>query len=102
MIVKTATESLITLKRVSKVYRQLSCQKISILEPIILEIRAGKIVALIGFYGSEKSTLMRMIARLLPPTAGQVLYHNLPLFGLNPGVALVFQNFALYPWLTVL
>ncbi len=45
---------------------------------------------------------MRMIAGLIPPTAGQVLYHNRPLVGLNPGVAIVFQNFALYPWLTVL
>ncbi len=45
---------------------------------------------------------MRMIAGLIPPTNGQVLYHNRPLVGLNPGVAIVFQNFALYPWLTVL
>ena len=97
MVVKTATECLITLEGVSKVYQQPNGQKISILEPINLEFRAGKILDLLGHSGSEKSTLMRMIAGLIPPTAGQVLYHNLPLVGLNPGVAIVFQNFAFYP-----
>jgi NitT/TauT family transport system ATP-binding protein len=103
VVVKTATEGLITLEGVSKVYQQPNGQKISILEPInLVEIRAGEIVALLGPSGSGKSTLMRMIAGLIPPTAGQVLYHNRPLVGLNPGVAIVFQNFALHPWLTVL
>ena len=102
MIVKTATECLITLEGVSKAYQQPNGQKISILEPINLELRSGEIVALLGPSGSGKSTLMRMIAGLIPPSNGQVLYHNRPLVGLNPGVAIVFQNFALYPWLTVL
>ena len=102
MIVKTATECLITLEGVSKAYQQPNGQKISILEPINLELRSGEIVALLGPSGSGKSTLMRMIAGLIPPTSGQVLYHNRPLVGLNPGIAIVFQNFALYPWLTVL
>ena len=102
MTVKTATECLITLQGVSKAYQQPNGQKISILEPIDLEVRSGEIVALLGPSGSGKSTLMRMIAGLMPPTDGQVLYHNRPLVGLNPGVAIVFQNFALYPWLTVL
>ena len=102
MILKTETECLITLEGVSKAYQQPNGQKISILEPINLELRSGEIVALLGPSGSGKSTLMRMIAGLIPPTDGQVLYHNRPLVGLNPGVAIVFQNFALYPWLTVL
>lgn len=102
MVVKTATECLITLEGVSKAYQQPNGQKISILEPINLELRSGEIVALLGPSGSGKSTLMRMIAGLIPPSDGQVLYHNRPLVGLNPGVAIVFQNFALYPWLTVL
>ena len=100
MILKTATECLITLEGVSKAYQQPNGQKISILEPIDLELRSGEIVALLGPSGSGKSTLMRMIAGLIPPSNGQVLYHNRPLVGLNPGVAIVFQNFALYPWLT--
>jgi NitT/TauT family transport system ATP-binding protein len=102
MVAKTVTEAIITLKGVSKVYQQPNGQKISILEPIDLELRSGEIVALLGPSGSGKSTLMRMIAGLIPPSNGQVFYHNRPLVGLNPGVAIVFQNFALYPWLTVL
>ena len=102
MVVKIATECLITLKGVSKAYQQPNGQKISILEPINLELRSGEIVALLGPSGSGKSTLMRMIAGLIPPSDGQVFYHNRPLVGLNPGIAIVFQNFALYPWLTVL
>lgn len=102
MVVKTATEGLITLEGVSNAYQPPNGQKISILESINLDIRAGEIVALLSPSGSWKSTLMRMIAGLIPPTEGQVLYHNRPLVGLNPGVAIVFQNFALYPWLTVL
>lgn len=102
VVAKTATEFLITLEGVSKAYQQPNGQKISILEPINLELRSGEIVALLGPSGSGKSTLMRMIAGLIPPSSGQILYHNRPLVGLNPGVAIVFQNFALYPWLTVL
>lgn len=102
MVVKTATDCLISLKGVSKAYQQPNGQQIAILEPINLELRTGEIVALLGPSGSGKSTLMRMIAGLIQPTNGQVFYHNRPLVGLNPGVAIVFQNFALYPWLTVL
>ncbi|OCQ95535.1 nitrate ABC transporter ATP-binding protein [Oscillatoriales cyanobacterium USR001] len=102
MVVKTATECLITLQGVSKAYQQPNGQQIAILEPINLELRTGEIVALLGPSGSGKSTLMRMIAGLIPPTNGQVFYHNRPLVGLNPGIAIVFQNFALYPWLTVM
>ncbi|MDF0554270.1 nitrate/sulfonate/bicarbonate ABC transporter ATP-binding protein [Kamptonema sp. UHCC 0994] len=102
MVVKIATECLITLQGVSKAYQQPNGQQIAILEPINLELRTGEIVALLGPSGSGKSTLMRMIAGLIPPTSGQVLYHNRPLVGLNPGIAIVFQNFALYPWLTVM
>ncbi|GAC1492773.1 MAG: nitrate/sulfonate/bicarbonate ABC transporter ATP-binding protein [Chamaesiphon sp.] len=102
MVVKTAPERLMSLESVSKSYEQPNGQKITIIENISLELRSGEIVALLGPSGSGKSTLMRMIAGLNPPTQGQVLYHNRPLVGLNPGVAIVFQNFALYPWLTVL
>lgn len=102
MTVKTATEHLIALQSVSKSYQQPNGQQITILENINLELRPGEIVALLGPSGSGKSTLMRVIAGLIPPTNGQVIYHSQPLVGLNPGVAIVFQSFALYPWLTVL
>ncbi|MBE8997285.1 MULTISPECIES: nitrate/sulfonate/bicarbonate ABC transporter ATP-binding protein [unclassified Nostoc] len=102
MVFKTATEQLIVLKNVSKSYQQPNGQQIVILENINLELRPGEIVALLGPSGSGKSTLMRIVAGLIPPSQGEVVYHNRPLIGLNPGVAIVFQSFALYPWLTVL
>ncbi len=102
MIVQTATENIVTLNQVGKAYQQPNGQQISIIENINLELRPGEIVALLGPSGSGKSTLMRMIAGLIPPTRGQVFYRDRPLTGLNPGVAIVFQSFALYPWLTVL
>ena len=102
MTVKSATKHLITLQGAGKSYRQPNGQQIVILENINLELRSGEIVALLGPSGSGKSTLMRMVAGLIPPSQGQVEYHNQPLVGLNPGVAIVFQSFALYPWLTVL
>ncbi len=61
------------------------------LEDIDLEVRGKEIVALLGPSGCGKSTILRIVAGLLPPTRGDVLYHERPLAGLNPGVALVFQ-----------
>ncbi len=102
MAVKAATQNLITLRGVNKSYPQPNGQQIVILENIDLQLRPGEIVALLGPSGSGKSTLMRIIAGLIPSTRGEVIYHDHPLVGLNPGVAIVFQSFALYPWLTVL
>jgi NitT/TauT family transport system ATP-binding protein len=102
VVFNKATENLIVLKNVKKSYQQPNGQQIVILENISLELRPGEIVALLGPSGSGKSTLMRVIAGLITPTQGEVLYHEHPLVGLNPGVAIVFQSFALYPWLTVL
>ncbi len=93
---------LMILKDVGKSYQQPNGQQIPILNNINLELRRGEIVALLGPSGSGKSTLMRMIAGLISPTQGQVLCHGKLLIGINPGVAIVFQSFALYPWLTVL
>ncbi|MBD3885617.1 nitrate/sulfonate/bicarbonate ABC transporter ATP-binding protein [Phormidium tenue FACHB-886] len=102
MITAAITNSPIVLQGVSKRYSQPNGKQISILENIDLELREGEIVALLGPSGSGKSTLMRIIAGLIQPTQGQVLYHDHPLNSLNPGVAIAFQNAALYPWLTVL
>lgn len=101
MAVQTKTECLITLENINKSYQQPNGQRITILENISLELRPGEIVALLGPLGWGKSTLMRIIAGLIAPTLGQIIYHNHPLVGLNPGVAIVFQSLALYPWLTV-
>jgi NitT/TauT family transport system ATP-binding protein len=75
--------------------------ELPVLEGIDLEVRPGEIVALLGRSGSGKSTLLRCIAGLIPPSQGDVLYHGEPLAGTNPGASLVFQSFALLPWLTV-
>jgi NitT/TauT family transport system ATP-binding protein len=73
-----------------------------VLDDVNLEIAAGDYVAILGPSGSGKSTLMRILAGLLAPTTGQVLFKGVPQHGPNPHLALVFQSFALFPWLTVL
>ncbi|MVU78507.1 ATP-binding cassette domain-containing protein [Nocardia sp. ET3-3] len=78
-----------------------SGERLNVLDAVNLQLREGEIVALLGRSGSGKSTLLRLIAGLLAPTSGQVTYRDAPLRGANPGAALVFQSFALMPWLTV-
>ena len=72
-----------------------------VLDGMNLELREGQIVGLLGRSGSGKSTLLRLIAGLAEPTAGEVRYMGLPISGPAPGIAMVFQSFALFPWLTV-
>ncbi|MFB7124527.1 nitrate/sulfonate/bicarbonate ABC transporter ATP-binding protein [Kitasatospora sp. NPDC056273] len=75
--------------------------ELPVLSGIDLTVRAGEIVAVLGRSGSGKSTLLRCLAGLIPPSSGTVRYRGTPLTGANPGTALVFQTFALLPWLTV-
>src|SRR6201995_1170075 len=72
-----------------------------VLEGMNLELREGQIVGLLGRSGSGKSTLLRLIAGLSEPSAGDVQYLGKPIMGPAPGIAMVFQSFALFPWLTV-
>jgi len=72
-----------------------------VLKDIDLAIAAGEFVCVLGPSGCGKSTLLRILLGLLQPTAGAVLANGTPLVGLHPAAALVFQSFALYPWLTV-
>ena len=71
------------------------------LEDINLAVRPNEVIALLGPSGCGKSTILRILAGLIRPTRGEVYYHGDRLTGLNPGVAIVFQSFALYPWMTV-
>jgi NitT/TauT family transport system ATP-binding protein len=71
------------------------------IKDVSLCIRPGEVVAILGPSGCGKSTLLRTLIGLVHPTLGNVLAHGMPLNGIHPGVALVFQSFALYPWLTV-
>ena len=73
-----------------------------VLDGVDVTLCAGEIVGLLGRSGSGKSTLLRIIAGLIPPTSGNVNYLGKPLSGPADGVAMVFQTFALFPWLTVL
>ncbi len=73
-----------------------------VLSGINLSIHEGEIVALLGRSGSGKSTLVRCIAGLIAPSSGSVEFRGAPLNGANPGTSMVFQSFALLPWLTVL
>src|SRR5437016_5159513 len=72
-----------------------------VLQNVTLAVRPNEVVALLGPSGCGKSTILRILAGLVRPSKGEVLYHGEPLAGLNPGVAIVFQSFALYPWMTV-
>jgi NitT/TauT family transport system ATP-binding protein len=72
-----------------------------ILEDINLTVQAHDVLALLGPSGCGKSTIVRILTGLIRPTSGIVKVSGQPLKGINPGVAMVFQNFALFPWLTV-
>ncbi len=92
-------ESLLAADDVRKYYGD---DRSPVLDHVNLELRDGEFVALLGPSGSGKSTLLRIMAGLMPPSEGRVLVHGEPLQGPNPQVAVVFQSFALFPWLTVL
>jgi NitT/TauT family transport system ATP-binding protein len=71
-------------------------------QDVTLRLSEGEFVALLGPSGCGKSTLLRIIAGLQPASEGAVLYRGQPLQGVNPHATIVFQTFALFPWLTVL
>lgn len=87
---------------VEKSFQQPDGRQIQVIAPLDLAIEAGTIVALLGPSGSGKSTLLRILTGLTPPTDGRILWRGRPLGECAPNVAIVFQSFALFPWLTVL
>src|SRR5437867_9280618 len=94
------TDDLLDLQSVTKAYRLKTKQFLAV-KDIDLHIKPGEFVCLLGPSGCGKSTLLRIIAGLNSATSGTVSYHGLPLKGVNPYTTIVFQTFALYPWLTV-
>src|SRR6201998_2424506 len=94
--------AIIRAERVEQYYAQPSENRIQVLSPTDLSITAGEIVALLGPSGSGKSTLLRMLTGLSEPSAGEVYWHEQPIATANVNVSIVFQSFALFPWLSVL
>jgi NitT/TauT family transport system ATP-binding protein len=87
---------------VEKWYPQPDGTRIQVVGSTNLAIEPGKIIALLGPSGCGKSTLLRILTGLSQPSAGMLSWHGKPLDGQLPNVAIVFQSFALFPWLTVL
>jgi len=97
-----AAEAIIRAEKVEKYYAQPSQNRIQVISATDLEIVPGEIVALLGPSGSGKSTMLRMLTGLSTPSAGQVYWHGKPIAEAEINVSIVFQSFALFPWLTVL
>ncbi|HEX4229989.1 MAG TPA: nitrate/sulfonate/bicarbonate ABC transporter ATP-binding protein [Bryobacteraceae bacterium] len=104
----TTTDPLVTTagtmlagQHISKSFPLPDGKQMTVLEDVSLNVDAGEVVALLGRSGSGKSTLLRILSGLIPPSSGTVLKNGEQLAGPNSGVAMVFQSFALLPWLTV-
>jgi len=102
VVISSPPTVLVQAKDLVVAYPRQDGKPIEVLHKIDLQVRAGEILAILGPSGCGKSSLLRVLAGLLRPTSGTILYRGQPLDGPNPGVAMVFQTFALFPWLTVL
>ena len=97
----TAAEPLLQVTACRQAYHKDSTADVVVLDDVNMTLQSGEIVGLLGRSGSGKSTLLRIVSGLLAPTAGEVRWRGQALRGPAPGVAMVFQSFALFPWLTV-
>ncbi|HVZ02769.1 MAG TPA: nitrate/sulfonate/bicarbonate ABC transporter ATP-binding protein [Dongiaceae bacterium] len=95
-------EQVLAVRGAKKSFRRPSGDPLVVLESVDLTLREGELVGLLGRSGSGKSTLLRLIAGLSKPNGGSVEYLGKTVEGPPPGIAMVFQSFALFPWLTVL
>src|SRR5436190_18182477 len=95
-------EQVLAVRGAKKSFRRPNGDPLVVLESVDLALREGEIVGLLGRSGSGKSTLLRLIAGLSKPQGGSLSYMGSPIDGPVQGVAMVFQGFALFPWMTVL
>jgi NitT/TauT family transport system ATP-binding protein len=91
---------LVELAQITQVYGA-NRHRVVALQDVNVSIQEGEFVALLGPSGCGKSTLLRIITGLQRPTEGRLLYRGEPVSGINPHTTIVFQTFALFPWLTV-
>lgn len=97
----TTTPVVCEFKNISKTYIQPSGKEIHILQNINLTVHENEWVAILGPSGCGKSTLLRMLCGLIPVSSGEILHRDRPMNGIHPAAAMIFQSFALYPWLSV-
>lgn len=96
------SEPIIEVVNIQKSFKKTDRQELLVLQDINLKMYAGEIIAILGKSGSGKSTLLRIIAGLIESSGGTVNYRSKPVFEPVRGISMVFQTFALLPWLTVL
>src|ERR1700740_2260362 len=98
----TAPAPIIEARKLEKSYPQPDGSRIQVIAATDLAVYPGQIITLLGASGCGKSTLLRMLTGLSPASAGAVYWHGHPVGDESPNVSIVFQSFALFPWLTVL
>lgn len=94
-------EAIMEARRVEKSFVKPDGRSIQVIAPLDLSVEPDCLMALLGPSGCGKSTLLRMLSGLAAPSGGEILWHGSPIASANPNVAIVFQSFALFPWLTV-
>src|SRR5689334_16771664 len=94
--------ALLDLQHITQTFPRPEGRELKVLEDVNLTLKEGEIVGLLGKSGSGKSTLLRIISGLIPPSDGNVLFEGAPVTQDVKGISMVFQTFALFPWLTVL
>ncbi len=102
MTTTSTPASVLSMQGVCMTFATAGGRPLKVLDGIDLELREGEILGLLGRSGSGKSTLLRIASGLVRPSAGQVRYRGAPLTRPSEGIAVVFQTFALYPWLNVM
>ncbi len=101
-MIPVADRTLVSVEHIRKVYPKGSGEDLLVLDDVCLTLGKNEIVSFLGRSGCGKTTLLRILAGLMPATGGEVRIAGKSVVGPSPEVAMVFQSFALFPWLTVL